>query len=273
MEDSATRARDLLAARREHSTGQGNFPIPEPHFGLRDERPEDREPSDLPKDRDDRSAPKGDVPAGQADRNPGLETRVPPPGATRANPPGGMELARRETSDNAASRGDRRPRRDPPRPNARRSSAAKREATRGERPRSQGRREPGQAAKDTEKNAKRRAGEARTAKRPTPVVRRRTPAPVRRPSGLAAAPRRTAKTAPPERGAGNRRAAGRTMGGRGGRSGNVQRTAARARGSLKPLTKRAAKGAGPDTTQGTAQGGKKASGRTSAGRGRAGRRS
>lgn len=272
MEDNADRARDLLAARREHSKGQGNFPTPEPHFGMRDERPEDREPSDLPKDRDDRSAPKGDVPVGQEDRNPGLETRVPPGPPARANPPGGMELARQEIRRPGAGRPGAKAERTTPRPNARRSSAAKREATRGERPRSQGRPEPGRAAKDTEKNAKRRAGEARIAKRPTAVLRRRTPAPVRRASGLTAAPRRTAKTAPPERGAGDRRAPGRVTGSRGGRSGNVQRTTARARGSVKPPTKRAAKGAGPDRTQVTAQGGKKASRRSSAGKGRSGRR-
>ena len=240
MEDNADRARDLLAARREHSKGQGNFPTPEPHFGMRDERPEDREPSDLPKDRDDRSAPKGDVPAGQEDRNPGLETRVPRARPVRANPPGGMELVKREIGRDETQRPGAKAPRAAQRPNARRSSAAKREATRGE--------------------------------RPAPAARRRTAAPVRRASGLTAAPRRTAKTAPREGAAGDRRSAGRSSGGRGGRSGNVQRTAARARGSVKPLTKRAAKGAGPDKTQGTAQGGKKGSRRTSAGRGRAGRR-
>ncbi len=56
MQDNAERARDLLAARREHSKGQGNFPTPEPHMGLRDERPEDREPRDLPKAKDDLTA-------------------------------------------------------------------------------------------------------------------------------------------------------------------------------------------------------------------------
>lgn len=226
MEDNADRARDLLAARREHSKGEGNLPTPEPHFGLRDERPEDREASDLPKDRDDRSAPKGDVPAGQEDRNPALETRVQRTPAPRANPPGGMELVQREVRGPARSRGEQ---------------------------------EPGQAAKDTEKNAKRRASEARAAKRPA-----RMPSRAGRASGLTAAPRRTAKAAPSER-PGGRSATGR--------SGNVQRTAARARGSAKPLTKRAAKGgAGPNKTQPTSHGGKKASSRTSAGKGRSGRR-
>lgn len=234
MQDNAERARDLLAARREHSKGQGNFPTPEPHMGMRDERPEDREPRDLPKAKDDRSAPKGDVPIGQEDRNPDLVTRVPRGGGREPNPPGGMELV-----EGSLERPKREAR--PARPNARRSSAAKREVMRDERPRRRGRVEPGTAAKDTEKNAKRRAGESR-ARKPT------------------ATPARAARTTrapmqPPSRA-----------------SGNTQRTAARARGSTKPLTKRAAKSAGPDATQSTAQGGKKASRRTSAGRGRAGRR-
>jgi len=91
MADSADRARELLAA--EHTKGQG-VPAPEPRFDKGDEL-EDREPRDLPKDRDDRSAPKGDVPAGQEGRNPALETRVPRSPVPRANPPGGMELAKR----------------------------------------------------------------------------------------------------------------------------------------------------------------------------------
>ncbi|MGI8620052.1 MAG: hypothetical protein ACR2L6_13335 [Gemmatimonadaceae bacterium] len=165
-----------------------------------DERPEDREPSDLPKDRDDRSAPKGDVPGGQEDRNPGRETRVRRTPAPRVNPPGGMELVQREVRGPARSRGEQ---------------------------------EPGQAAKDTEKNAKRRASEARAAKRPA-----RMPSRAGRASGLTAAPRRTAKAAAPER-----------------------------------PTKRAAKGgAGPNKTLPTSQVGKKASSRTSAGKGRSGRR-
>lgn len=245
MARNAERARDLLAARREHSKGQGNFPTPEPHMGLRDERPEDREPRDLPKARDDRSAPKGDVPVGQEDRNPDLETRVPRATGRDPHPPGGMQLVERDIE-----RPKREPR--PARPNARRSSAAKRDATRGERrverTQRRARTEPGPAAKDTEKSAKRRAGEARSAKRGeagvTPAARRNAP-----PARAKAAPARRAV-----------------------KSGNTQRVAARARGSAKPLTKRAAKSAGPDAAQSTAQGGKKANRRTSAGRGRAGRR-
>ena len=69
-------ARRVMKARREHSKGDGNFPAPEPSPQLvDDERPEDRMPRDLPKSRDDRSAPKGNITAGQDDRNPNLETR------------------------------------------------------------------------------------------------------------------------------------------------------------------------------------------------------
>ena len=68
-------ARRVLVARREHSKGDGNFPNPEPGPDLLDERTEDRTPRDLPKARDDRSAPKGNVTAGQSDRNPTLEVR------------------------------------------------------------------------------------------------------------------------------------------------------------------------------------------------------
>ena len=212
--DNADRARDLLAARREHSKGQGNFPTPEPHMGLRDERPEDREPRDLPKSRDDRSAPKGDAPAGQQDRNPDLETRVPRAGRQEPNPPGGMELVKQEVKRSKREPG-------PARPNARRSSAAKRDATRDERraarPSPRAPIEPGPAAKDTEKNAKRRAGEARARKRGeagvTPAARRN-------------APRK--KAAP---------TAARTKG-------NTQRETARARGPAKPRAKRAAKSGG-----------------------------
>jgi hypothetical protein len=68
-------ARRVMKARREHSKGDGNFPSPEPSPQLMDdERPEDREPRDLPKSRDDRSAPKGNVTAGQDERNPNLQT-------------------------------------------------------------------------------------------------------------------------------------------------------------------------------------------------------
>ena len=69
-------ARRAMKARREHSKGDGNFPSPEPSPQLMDdERPEDRTPRDIPKSRDDRSAPKGNIIAGQDERNPNFETR------------------------------------------------------------------------------------------------------------------------------------------------------------------------------------------------------
>lgn len=255
MKDNADRAQDLLASRREHSKGDGNFPTPEPHMGMRDETPEDRGPRDLRMDEDDRSAPKGDVPAGQTDRDPDLVTRVPRATGSAPNPPGGMELVeadleqpKREPAPLAPNaRGPRaaKPKPAVKRPNARRSSAAKRDATRGARPRARPKLQTTRAAKDTEKNAKRRAGEARTRKRgPAATPRAR--------KGDAISPR---TRIPAKR-----------------RTANVQRAAARARGSVKPLTKRAAKAAGPNATQSTAQGGKKANLRTSSGRGRSGRR-
>jgi len=68
-------ARRTLKARREHSKGDGNFARVEPGPELLDERPEDRKQRDMPKARDDRSAPKGNVTAGQEDRNPDLDVR------------------------------------------------------------------------------------------------------------------------------------------------------------------------------------------------------
>src|SRR5438067_4486849 len=68
-------ARRVLKARREHSKGDGNFPRVDPGPELVDERKEDRTPRDLPKSRDDRSAPKGNASAGQVDRNPELQVR------------------------------------------------------------------------------------------------------------------------------------------------------------------------------------------------------
>jgi hypothetical protein len=68
-------ARRTMKARREHSKGDGNFPSVDPGPDLIDERAEDRIPRDVPKSRDDRSAPKGNTSAGQLDRNPALEAR------------------------------------------------------------------------------------------------------------------------------------------------------------------------------------------------------
>jgi hypothetical protein len=92
-------ARRALTARREHSKGDGNFPEPEPRPELLDEREADRSPRDLPKSRDDRSAPKGNAPAGQSDRNPDLEARddYEPlrPRRTRPTPEGESSARRR----------------------------------------------------------------------------------------------------------------------------------------------------------------------------------
>ena len=68
-----------LAARREHDKGDGNFPSPRPGAPIADERPRDRRPRDVPKERDDRTAPKlsGDS-KGQRARNPRLAVRGEP---------------------------------------------------------------------------------------------------------------------------------------------------------------------------------------------------
>lgn len=62
--------RDALRARREHSKGDGSFPDVRSHGGLEGETPRDRTPENLPKERDPRTAPKGDVTEGQRDREP-----------------------------------------------------------------------------------------------------------------------------------------------------------------------------------------------------------
>ena len=64
-----------LKARREHSKGDGNFPDVEAPRDIAGESARDRTPEDLPKERDDRSAPKGNEPAGQLERNPDREVR------------------------------------------------------------------------------------------------------------------------------------------------------------------------------------------------------
>ena len=79
-------AQRTLKARREHSKGDGNFPAPEPGPERIDERPEDRTPRDLPKSRDDRTAPKGNATAGQPDRNPNLELSARGRGAPTGKP-------------------------------------------------------------------------------------------------------------------------------------------------------------------------------------------
>jgi len=111
-------ARRTLKARREHDKGDGNFPTPT-RLPI-DERPEDRLPEDLPKERDLRSAPKGNATAGQTDRNRDLEVRddykpIRPRAATPTEEAANMPRAPRKVA---------------PRPTARRSSAAKRKARR-----------------------------------------------------------------------------------------------------------------------------------------------
>lgn len=115
-------AQRTLRARREHSKGDGDMPMVEPHRGLIDERPGDRMPHDVPKERDDRSAPKGNVTQGQRSRNPDLETRddYEPRGRRAAS---GMDRARADAVERNTPQ-----RRSPARPTARRSSAAKRDA-------------------------------------------------------------------------------------------------------------------------------------------------
>jgi hypothetical protein len=87
-------ARRTMKARREHSKGDGNFPGVEPGPELLDERPEDRQPRDTPKARDDRGAPKGNVTAGQRDRNPDLAVRDEAE-PQRRHPRSGFEMAER----------------------------------------------------------------------------------------------------------------------------------------------------------------------------------
>lgn len=173
----AASAREALAARREHSKGDGNFPRTAPRRPLQAEGPEDRMPEDLPKERDPRSAPKGDVTKGQRDRNPDLEMRdEAKPELTGRTPPSGFEEAIAAADETgAARRATPRQRR----PMARRSTSAKREALRERGPKRRNRRampQPTQAPKSSERTAKRNAiarkpgvgkrktGTARTAK-------------------------------------------------------------------------------------------------------------
>jgi hypothetical protein len=147
------RARRALKARREHSKGDGNFPTPEPTAAI-DEETRDRTPRDLPKADDDRSAPKGNTPIGQEERNPDLEIRD----DFRPEPdrePSGFEKA--ERAARAAPPKSTRP----ARPIARRSSAAKRDAvkkvaTPSRRP-TRAKATAAKAPKTAKKNAKRAA--------------------------------------------------------------------------------------------------------------------
>jgi hypothetical protein len=129
-------ARRVLKARREHSKGDGNFPKVDPGPELVDEREEDRTPRDVPKSRDDRSAPKGNAPTGQMDRNPKLDVR----------------------DDHQP----KRPRRAPAAPPAAASRAKNAKRTSRAKPTTRGTRKPTKAAK----NPQRRAAAARGSKKP-----------------------------------------------------------------------------------------------------------
>ena len=133
-------ARRALKARREHSKGDGNFPSPEPRAELIEERPEDRTPRDMPKARDDRSAPKGNATTGQMDRNPELEVRNPSTPSVRrtaksAAPSKPAAGRRRQSSGSRASK---------PKPQA---SATRRSTTRGTSPKKRKTERPGEAAR------------------------------------------------------------------------------------------------------------------------------
>jgi hypothetical protein len=117
-----------LIERREHSKGDDNMPSPRPHPGLLDERSQDRAPRDVPKGRDDRSAPKGAVTRRQRERNPSIEARD-DYRPRRPAAESGFESARASVDDDATTARKRTP----GRANARRSSSAKRKLTRATR--------------------------------------------------------------------------------------------------------------------------------------------
>jgi hypothetical protein len=142
-------ARRTLSARREHSKGDGNFP--EPEAAPIDERPEDRSPRDLPKAKDDRSAPKGNTTAGQGDRNPALEVRddYEPRRARRVKPPVPARTPARR------------------KPRAARAAAPKRATTRASaKPQKAPRRKAGAASKGKRPNAQLRVAKARGSRKP-----------------------------------------------------------------------------------------------------------
>jgi hypothetical protein len=155
--------RRTMKARREHSKGDGNLPTPDPSAQVDDERPDDRLPRDLPKSADDRSAPKGNTPAGQDERNPELEMRD---DAEPERSPSGFELAERATDEVTEPRPRRRA------PNARRSSAAKRDALRRSGARTGARPRAVRGATKAPKNAKKNATRAAAARSAQPGRKR-----------------------------------------------------------------------------------------------------
>jgi hypothetical protein len=200
-------ARRVMKQRREHSKGDGNFPAPEPSPQLMDdERPEDREPRDLPKARDDRSAPKGNITAGQDDRNPDLDIRDDqrPRRAGRAS---GMESARAAAAMPAS---ESRPR---PIAEAKRAAStagqvkdAPGRPEKAEKPRAD--RTPSMP-KPRSRTVTKRTGERPTAtertrgttRRPTNLAKGKGAAVKRAPAKRAVANRATPKRAAPKRGA------------------------------------------------------------------------
>jgi hypothetical protein len=204
-------ARRVMKARREHSKGDGNFPTPEPSPQLvDDERPEDRMPRDIPKSRDDRSAPKGNITAGQDERNPNLETRD----DQRSGPPSrafSLDAAR-----DAAAMPNAAPRQRP-------IAEAKRAAsTKGQVKDAPGRPEKAEKPKADRTPSMPKPRSRAVAKRtgPRPRATERTRGTTRRPTNLAKvkgaavkrapAKRAVAKRAAPKRAAARRGAAKRT---------------------------------------------------------------
>jgi hypothetical protein len=95
-EERVELARSTLAAKREHAEGAGNFPTPQPRPEHFIEPARDRTAKDLRKERDPRSAPKGNVTEGQRERNPELEMRDEFE-QERSTPPSGFDIAERAT--------------------------------------------------------------------------------------------------------------------------------------------------------------------------------
>jgi hypothetical protein len=240
-------ARRVMKARREHSKGDGNFPAPEPSPQLMDdERPEDRMPRDLPKARDDRSAPKGNITAGQDDRNPNLETSD----DQRSGPPSrafSLDAARDAAAmPNAPAR---------PRPIAEAKRAGSTQGQvkdaparpeKAEKPKAD--RTPSMPKPETRTVAKRtgtrpRAAEQTrgTTRRPTNLAKRKGAAVKRAPAKRAVANRATAKRAGPKRGSAKGAAPKRGTTKRAVRRGGTQRagTAARKRTAAKRTASRA----------------------------------
>jgi hypothetical protein len=205
-------ARRALKARREHSKGDGNFPAPEPSPQLlEDERPEDRMPRDTPKARDDRSAPKGNITAGQDDRNPNLETRDDqrPGSPSRAF---SLDAAR-----DAAAMPNAAPR---PRPIAEAKRAG---STKGQLKDAPGRAEKAEKPKADRTPAMPKPRSRTVAKRtgPRPRAQEKTRGTTRRPTNLAKRKGAAVKRAPAKRAVANRAAPNRAP-----RRGAAKRTGA-----------------------------------------------